>query len=221
MEALTCSRPGCARPIHNGGLCLPCLRGAIRRTKPSDDRKCVNDGCNRRSRNGIRLCLPCRTRAMETGHIPNDARSLGRFLTWISKQRGDGCWEWKGSIDKHGYSWLTVSHKAVRANRFSYQLHYGVIPGDLFVCHRCDNRSCVNPAHLFLGTAVENNLDRDRKGRQARGETSAWHKLTEKEVLEIRSLTSEGESDVLVARRFGISRCTVRDIRVRRTWRFL
>lgn len=109
----------------------------------------------------------------------------------------------------------------VRVHRLSWFIHNGPIPKHLFVCHKCDNRACVNPKHLFLGTADDNVQDAVRKGRMARGETSGTHKLTEKQVLEIRKRVKNGEKQLPLAAEYGVQGPAIFKIVHRERWRHL
>lgn len=80
---------------------------------------------------------------------------------WSKVTKGDGCWVFGGWLDKKGYGW--ISHKA--AHRVAWEAANGPIPNGIFVCHRCDNPSCVRPDHLFLGTQRDNMRDASSKGR--------------------------------------------------------
>lgn len=91
---------------------------------------------------------------------------------WSKVDKTDGCWLWKGSLDKDGYGKFSVEQQTLRAHRIAWIISFGDIAPGLCVCHTCDQPTCVNPAHLWLGTPTENAADRDRKGRQAKGETS-------------------------------------------------
>lgn len=110
-----------------------------------------------------------------------------------------GCWNWARATDKDGYG----KHLDGRAHRFSYEQYWGRIPDGLLVCHKCDNPSCVNPDHLFLGDHKINHADRNSKGRAASGERVGAAKLTAKAVREIRE-SKPGEA--LAKTKYGISR---------------
>lgn len=146
-----------------------------------------------------------------------------RFREKVRIAGPDECWEWLGTITRYGYGVLESSGHQLRAHRISWMLLYGTIPHELCVLHRCDNRSCVNPDHLFLGTKSDNTHDMIAKGRQApprRGERSNLSKLTREDVLEIRRLypTASGKS---LANRFGVRRSHIYDIVSRRKWTWL
>ena len=101
-----------------------------------------------------------------------------------------------------------------------WEITYGLIPDGLCVLHRCDVKSCVNPAHLWLGTALDNAEDRDRKGRRSppRGEMNGRVKLTAVKVEEIRALNAIGFSQAELSKRFGVSDFAVFSIVHRRSW---
>lgn len=87
---------------------------------------------------------------------------------WSKIKKTDGCWEWQGQRNHRGYGEVSVSRKWVKAHRFSWASVNGPIPAGMFVLHHCDNRACVRPEHLFLGTQKDNMRDAKAKGRAYR-----------------------------------------------------
>ncbi len=135
------------------------------------------------------------------------------------------CWIWTGSLTVHGYGRLQLNGVTVRAHRTAYELAFGPLgkgtANGINVCHHCDNRRCVRPDHLFLGTHSDNMADAARKGRR-RGEKNSRALLQPHAVLEIRAAYATGHHrQIDLGKQFGVSQLTISNIVTRKTWRHI
>lgn len=136
------------------------------------------------------------------------------------KQIPSGCWEYQGYLATNGYGRFSVGGIKVYAHRASYAFHFLQEPGEFLVCHSCDNPTCINPGHLFLGTCKDNMQDMIKKGRGSDqgGMKNGNCKLEEKDVIEIRRLSALGLNNTQIAKRYGIKHGTVYAIKTRKSW---
>lgn len=145
-----------------------------------------------------------------------------RFWSFVDKQ--EGCWEWTGSLFKQGYGQFSYNRKNTKAHRISYLIHFGELPADLLVCHKCDNRKCVNPQHLFLGTHYDNVQDQISKNRRhdVTGEKNGKSKMTIESVLELVRIVGSGQmSQNEAAKYFGISQGVISGIMLGKRWSYV
>jgi hypothetical protein len=137
-------------------------------------------------------------------------------------QKDDGsCWEWNGAKTRQGYGKLSIGlSKWALAHRVSFLIHNDYIPVNLCVLHSCDNPSCVNPNHLFLGTYLDNIDDKMRKGRfkPNLGEKNGSHKLTNDEVISIRA---DSRTYPKIAESYNVSLSLITKIKNKRLWKHL
>lgn len=140
----------------------------------------------------------------------HETTTRGFFLRFIFVVKSNGCWLWDGNsfAEGYGYVWFKELKRVMGAHRAAWIIYNGKIPAGLFVCHTCDNRACVNPKHLFLGTQKENVGDCIKKGRFFYVEK---RKLTAEQISQIRTLYRYGNGRLL-AKRYGVSRTTISDI---------
>ena len=147
-----------------------------------------------------------------------------RFWSRVDKRGADECWVWRGNTNGRGYGVITFGGRRIGTHRLSWIFAHGPIPDGLCVMHKCDNRPCVNPNHIILGTLSENTKDMWRKGRQSKGhkfpprhgELCGHAKLTTERVREIRARPDLG--DVYFADQYGVSTSTIRAVRTGQNW---
>lgn len=159
---------------------------------------------------------------------------------WSLVDKADGCWIWQGSLDGKGYGRIAFRSVRTGAHRVAYILTYGDVPNGLEVCHHCDNRRCVRPDHLFLGTHAENMADQYAKGRNSppprndgdahwtrqhpeRVSGGEWHpfaKLTTEQVKAIRaSYATGGYSYRQLATQYGVTKSCIHNIIKGKGWK--
>jgi DNA-binding XRE family transcriptional regulator len=134
---------------------------------------------------------------------------------WIGEPNS-GCWLWDKCIVPQGYGHITIKGRGYYAHRASYEKYVGPIPTGMSVLHKCDVPSCVNPAHLFLGTHADNMRDKTAKSRQSRGEAHKLAKLSEEKVSEIRASNLSRQQ---LAAKYGVREQTIIQVLNRITWK--
>ena len=146
--------------------------------------------------------------------MPTIARPIEeRFWEKVIPEPNSGCWLWTGASDSKGYGSFRGKHGAIiSAPRVAYALTYGEIPKGKWVLHKCDNRACVNPEHLYVGTRAQNNQDAYDRGRQPYrgGSLHSRAVLTAKQVKEVRS---SGADAKWLAQKYGCHICTIYRVR--------
>jgi hypothetical protein len=157
--------------------------------------------------------------------VPKRAAGAKPMEFWSQVQKGDGCWEWHGSVSSYGYGIYSTRGRRYRAHRWALEESIGRPLSDgAVVMHLCDNKRCVRPAHLQLGTHADNQQDKTVKGRQAKGSAVGTAKLTEADVALIRQKYRRGAksgewSSRWIADRYGIDQSNVRIIASGKHWR--
>jgi len=162
---------------------------------------------------------------MKTGPKPRSLES--RFWEKVDKRDEDECWNWTAKPDRNGYGRIGLGGRGkgmARAPRIAYLLHYGVDPGDQWVLHSCDNPSCVNPKHLRLGSAGDNNKESFDKGRNPNpclpGALNPYSKLTESNVIDIRKRYAQGDiSQQSLAKEYGVTQSCISRVLIGKGWK--
>jgi len=176
---------------------------------------CIVDGCDEKAHAKM-MCKRHYGQAWRTGKVRLGLKGQHgpveeRFWHFVEKLGPDDCWNWKGNCDKDGYGSIRTPTTQLRAHRVSYQINNPDKSIDgLVVRHTCHNPSCVNPTHLLRGTNQDNVDDKMRAGRCPISESHGNTKFSNEIVEQVRA--SSG-TNVAIAKKFGISRSQVRNIR--------
>ena len=148
-------------------------------------------------------------------NVPHAFTLAERLAFYSIPEPNSGCWLWTGHVSGNGYGKIRCKNVNYATHRAAYECACGPVPEGLFVCHRCDVRSCVNPAHLFLGTHEDNMADRNTKGRHAHG---ASHPASLIDVPTAVSIFFALGEQRAIARQFGTNQATVWQIKNRKHW---
>ena len=142
------------------------------------------------------------------------------FLERTKLNNETGCIEWTKHLNINGYGTLKYKQKNKMAHRFMWEYKFGEIPEGKIICHKCDNRKCVNPEHLFLGTTQDNVDDKMRKGRfvASVGEKSGLSKLTSEQIIAIKN---DVRAQQAIAKDFGITQSNVSLIKQNKSWKHI
>lgn len=163
---------------------------------------------------------------------------VGRLLRHADVSSPNGCWEWIGAMDVHGYGRVTYGGRDMRAHRLSWLAANSELPEGQLVCHTCDNKRCIRPSHFFLGTIRDNTRDAKGKGLLSHGDRHRMamlagkqriyvgrkgnlnnnSKLTAEQVLQIREMVAGGMTHREAGEKFGVNDRNVSQIVNRRTW---
>ena len=157
--------------------------------------------------------------------LSKEERDEARFWSKVATgKRNNSCWDWDGAHFSSGYPGFWLDNTQKRAHRVMWTFVNGDIPNGICVLHKCDNRGCVNPSHLFLGTHSDNMKDmvskKRKRGGPRRGEKHHGAKLTNAQVLEIRSRLKRSEWGIIssLAKEFDVAHTTISKIKRNKTW---
>jgi len=147
-----------------------------------------------------------------------NSSQIASFAEKVDKRGTDECWEWEaGKVGGTGYGKVKIEGKTYRAHRVSWELFFGPIPKNMMVLHKCNNPSCVNPYHLYLGDGIDNAVDRAEAGHTRGGAPvgqATGYVLYDEDIERIHILLQRNVKQVDIARMFAISQAHVSRIKL-------
>ena len=177
---------------------------------------------------GLYCSASCRSSAAgkitQSRYIPDFMNDLQRFWSFVDKRAPDECWPWLGASRKKGYGGFSIFGSTIGAHAFSFAIHHTAkINKGQYVCHFCDNRNCVNPAHLWLGSLQENHRDMVQKGRHPHGPTHGQWKggnprpdVINEDV--VRRVRLDQRKQAIIAAELGVLPSLISLIKSRKVW---
>lgn len=219
-----CTVSGCEKKHYAKGYCNKHYQ-RVCSSGTADDRKriltCTVSGCGK-SHKSNGLCLMHYTRMIRHGDLDRVSVIRGddkkRMINSVDID-DSGCWNWIKSINM-GYGVTSLRGKREQAHRASWMVFVGEIPNGMQINHKCHNKMCINPDHLYVGTQKENMRDMEDAGRAVRcvGGRNGNSKLSEMDVLEVKKMIMDGKKNDEISLKFSVSRSTIQFIRIGKTW---
>ena len=229
MSVKICSEEGCCKVVFCRGLCVMHYQRLLKKInagKEGSKERCSVPDCGQPVY-AKGLCNKHYQRLRKIGSyldedLKNDSQlSVKERLEKNGVVKENGCIEWAKQRDTDGYGKISIKNYPYAVHRVAYEIYNGPIPPGMLVCHKCDNPSCFNPEHLFLGSSKDNLQDMVNKGRKPRGEKVHNSKLTEEQVREIKIRLNAGEKVSNIAEDYAVHGRAIRLIKDGINWKHI
>lgn len=219
-----CSVIGCEKSNYAKGLCkkhYQRMRSSGTTDDPYQAMTCSAPGCESTAKSKG-LCVKHYTRLIRYGDIQATKVIVGDDISRLKSSMvisATGCWEWS-KFRKNGYGVAGLNGRLEQAHRASWMVFKGEIPEDMQINHKCNNRPCINPDHLYIGDQLQNMKDMSdaNRGKWHKGNDNAQSKLNDESVKEIKLMIESGATNRSIAAFFDVSQSCISQIKNGRTW---